>query len=137
VIADTHIQLKALAAARFVIAQDLFSSCEPCYKSKISGGVQVVRRTPNDVSSFLQNTGIKKAFIQSRLAPQENSKTAILAEHSRVKAIQEICDGDDTVPVGAMGTVVHVIKGGVGYDVEFTTPKHVIVSAGRDELSLA
>jgi hypothetical protein len=41
------------------------------------------------------------------------------------------------VPAGATGTVVHVIKGGVGYDVEFIAPKHVVISARRDELAPA
>jgi hypothetical protein len=38
-----------------------------------------------------------------------------------------IHEGDETVPAGATGTVVHVIKGGGGYDVEFTAPKHVVI----------
>jgi hypothetical protein len=58
-----------------------------------------------------------------------------LAEHSMVRAVREIHEGDETVPAGATGTIVHVIKGGVGYDVEFTAPKHVVISAGRDELA--
>jgi hypothetical protein len=62
---------------------------------------------------------------------------AVLAEHSRVRAVREIHEGDETVPAGATGTIVHVIKGGVGYDVEFTAPKHVVISAGRDELAPA
>jgi hypothetical protein len=54
-----------------------------------------------------------------------------------VRAVREIHEGDETVPAGATGTIVHVIKGGVGYDVEFTAPKHVVISAGRDELAPA
>jgi hypothetical protein len=42
-------------------------------------------------------------------------------------AVREIHEGDETVPAGATGTVVHVIKGGGGYDVEFTAPKHVVI----------
>ena len=63
-------------------------------------------------------------------------KPAVLAEHARVKAVSRIDERDESVPA-ITGTVVHVIRGGVGYDVEFTLPRHVVISATRDELALA
>ena len=65
------------------------------------------------------------------------SEPVVLLEHTRVKALREIEEHGERVPAGATGTIVHVIKGGVGYDVEFTAPKHVIISAARDELAVA
>jgi hypothetical protein len=103
----------------------------------------VVRRTPKDVSSFALSTGTKGTFSLMRSvghlrdAAAKIRGAAVLAEHSRVRAVREIHEGDETVPAGATGTIVHVIKGGVGYDVEFTAPKHVVISAGRDELAPA
>jgi hypothetical protein len=103
----------------------------------------VVRRTPKDVSSFALSTGPKGTFSLMRSvghlrdAAAKIRGAAVLVEHSRVMAVREIHEGDETVPAGATGTVVHVIKGGGGYDVEFTAPKHVVISAGRDELAPA
>ncbi len=103
----------------------------------------MVRRTPKDVSSFALSTGTKGTFSLMRSvghlrdAAAKIRGAAVLAEHSRVRAVREIHEGDETVPAGATGTIVHVIKGGVGYDVEFTAPKHVVISAGRDELAPA
>lgn len=65
------------------------------------------------------------------------SEPPALPEHARVRAVKDIHEGDESVPAGATGTVVHVIKGGVGYDVEFTSPKHVIISALPSELAPA
>jgi len=58
-------------------------------------------------------------------------------EHARVRAVTEIREGDQLVPAGASGTVVHVFKDGAGYDVEFTAPVHVVISALRRELAPA
>ena len=58
----------------------------------------------------------------------------MLTEHSRVRALRDIHDGGESIPAGATGTIVHVIKSGVGYDVEFISPKHVVISAARSEL---
>jgi hypothetical protein len=57
-----------------------------------------------------------------------------ISEHARVRAIKEIREGAAVVPIGAIGTVVHVIKGGIGYDVEFISPLHTVISASRSEL---
>lgn len=73
--------------------------------------------------------GLKKIFTRRMVA--------VLPEHARVRATCSIQDGDESVPAGATGTIVHVIRGGVGYDVEFTSPKHVVVSAARSELAPA
>jgi hypothetical protein len=103
----------------------------------------VVRRTPKDVSSFALSTGTKGTFSPMRSvghlrdAAAKIRGAAVLAEHSRVMAVREIHEGDELVPAGSTGTIIHVIKGGVGYDVEFTSPKHVVISAGRDELAPA
>lgn len=60
-----------------------------------------------------------------------------LAEHSRVVAVREITEDMTIIPAGAVGTVINIIRGGVGYDVEFTTPIHAIVAAERAELKPA
>jgi hypothetical protein len=57
-----------------------------------------------------------------------------LPEHSRVRSTVNIHDAEETVPLGAEGTIINVIRGGIGYIVEFTKPAHKIVSARRDEL---
>jgi len=61
----------------------------------------------------------------------------IFPEHARVRAVTEIHEGDEIVPAGATGTIVHVIEGGIGYDVELTSPKHIVLSASRSELEPA
>lgn len=76
---------------------------------------------------FSTPRGIAAAAAEPRLIP----------EHACVRAVKDIREGDKVVPAGATGTVVHVIKGGVGYDVEFKSPKHVIISAARSELAPA
>jgi hypothetical protein len=58
-------------------------------------------------------------------------------EYSLVRALREIREGAHSVPAGAIGTIVHVIRGGVGYQVEFTEPKHLAISARPSELGRA
>ena len=79
--------------------------------------------------------GMMSALRKMTAAPA--SEPPAISEHARVRAVKDIHEGDESVPAGATGTVVHVIKGGVGYDVEFTSPKHVIISASRSELAPA
>ena len=43
------------------------------------------------------------------------------------------CDGK-VLPEGTRGAVVHVYKGGVGYEVEFGEPFHCVVTVGRDDI---
>ena len=57
-----------------------------------------------------------------------------IKEFSLVKAISEIREGDKSVPVGATGTIVDVLLGGIGYQVEFTEPKHLVISVTRFEI---
>ncbi len=103
----------------------------------------MARRTPKDASSFRLSTGLKTSFSGIRSAGRvKNAKARAadglpLPELSLVRAVREIREGDETVPAGATGTIVHVIKGGIGYDVEFTAPKHVVISAGPDEIAPA
>lgn len=56
-------------------------------------------------------------------------------EHSRVKALHDIRDGEELILAGSIGTIVHVMKNGLGYEVEFTEPKHAVVGAGRRDLA--
>jgi hypothetical protein len=63
-----------------------------------------------------------------------SAESQAFQEHSLVRAAKEIRDGDKIVPRGSSGTIVHIIEGGVGFDVEFTSPEHVIISAHRSEL---
>jgi hypothetical protein len=55
-------------------------------------------------------------------------------EHSLVRARCEIREGGDSIPAGATGTIVHVIGGGIGYQVEFTMPRRLVISALPSEL---
>jgi hypothetical protein len=102
-----------------------------------------VVRPPKGTMGFMISSGRGRSLLPSRTAEQVQAASAkrrsavVLAEHSRVKAVREIHEGDETVPAGATGTIVHVIKGGVGYDVEFTVPRHIVISAARDELAPA
>jgi len=81
----------------------------------------------------------RRALIAKRIwsARAAVDATAALIEHTRVKALRAIEEHGESVPPGATGTIVHVIKGGAGYDVEFTSPRHVVISATRDELAPA
>lgn len=60
-----------------------------------------------------------------------------MQEHSRVRALHDIRVDEELVPAGATGTIVHVIimKDGFGYDVEFTSPKHVFIAAAQSEIA--
>jgi hypothetical protein len=77
--------------------------------------------------------GLRDIF--TRLIPAVSKPP--FAEHSRVKAVRDICEGGETVSAGSTGTIVHVIHGGRGYDVEFTWPKRVVISALPSELDVA
>lgn len=57
-----------------------------------------------------------------------------IKEFSLVRAVKEIREGDKSVPAGTIGTVVDVLLGGIGYQVEFTEPKHLVISATRFEI---
>jgi hypothetical protein len=72
--------------------------------------------------------GLKEVFTR-----MISAASPLLPEHSRVRALCDIRDGGESIPAGATGTIVHVIKD-VGYDVEFTSPKHVVISATSSEL---
>src|SRR5208337_1866124 len=82
----------------------------------ICEGFHVVRRTPKDVSSFALSTGTKGTFSLMRSvghlrdAAAKIRGAAVLAEHSRVMAVREIHEGDELVPAGSTGTIIHVIK---------------------------
>jgi hypothetical protein len=76
--------------------------------------------------------GLMRIFTQ-----RISAAPLVLPEHSRVRAVRDIREGSESVPAGATGTIVHIVKGGIGYDVEFTSPKHVVISANRSELALA
>jgi hypothetical protein len=60
-----------------------------------------------------------------------------LAEFARVRARHEIRERGQLVPLGAVGTIVHVYEGGATFEVEFTSPVHAVVGADRDALELA
>lgn len=67
-----------------------------------------------------------------------------LAEYSMVRARCLITEGGESVPAGARGAIVHVVKRKigpincvVGYVVEFVSPRHVVISARRSQLTPA
>lgn len=68
------------------------------------------------------------------LPPSKRKPSLLFKEYSLVKARREIREGAHSVPAGATGTIVHVIRGGAGYQVEFTAPKHLVISALPSEL---
>jgi hypothetical protein len=49
-----------------------------------------------------------------RGAAVPSAELPALHEHSLVRAAKEIRDGDQVVPQGASGTIIHMINGGVG-----------------------
>jgi len=62
------------------------------------------------------------------------------AEFTRVKALKEIREGTDIAPAGSVGTIVDIVRGVrgvVGYIVEFTSPRHVVVSVRPSEIAAA
>jgi hypothetical protein len=69
------------------------------------------------------------------VARSVGAEPAVFVEHAMVVAVRDIVDNGECVPVGATGTVVQVVRGGIGYAVEFTSPRHVVVSAAREELA--
>jgi hypothetical protein len=60
-----------------------------------------------------------------------------ISELTRVVAVRDIHEGRDTVPAGATGTVVFVYEDGAGYEIEFTSPFHTVISARRDAIRRA
>jgi hypothetical protein len=89
--------------------------------------------TVTKLSHFMGlSDGLKEIFTR-----KVSAAPPLLPEHSRVRALRDIRDGDESIPAGATGTIVHVIKDGVGYDVEFTSPKHVVISAACSEVAPA
>lgn len=68
---------------------------------------------------------------------QVPAKPSVIPEFSSVRALAEIREGRDVIPVGATGTVVDVVKGGAGYFVEFTKPVHAVVAVRKDQMSIA
>ncbi len=71
----------------------------------------------------------KRATPSKKVGP-----APLFKEYSLVKARRDIHEGAHSVPAGAIGTIVHVVRGGVGYQVEFTAPKHLVISARPSEL---
>jgi len=67
-------------------------------------------------------------------APSKRKPSPLFKEYSLVKARREIREGAHSVPAGAIGTIVDVVRGGEGYQVEFTEPKHLVISARPTEL---
>ncbi len=59
----------------------------------------------------------------------------LLSEHSRVRAVDVIRDGVRVAAEGSTGTIVRIYGGGQVYEVEFTSPEHVVVFASRKQLS--
>lgn len=62
----------------------------------------------------------------------KTAPSAALPEHSLVRAVKEIHDCGNVVPVGSTGAIIDVFK--EGYTIEFTKPEHIIASASRDAI---
>ena len=61
---------------------------------------------------------------------------AELKELSLVFAVNDIRDGSEFVAEGSTGTIVFVHGGGAAYQVEFTSPRHSIVFARREDIGM-
>ncbi len=83
-------------------------------------------KSPSEEPKARGRSGIATLF-KKRAAPR-------FKEHTLVRALREIREGTDSIPAGATGTIVHVLGGGVGYQVEFTAPKHLVISARPSDL---
>ena len=57
------------------------------------------------------------------------------AELSRVAVVRALHQGDDIVPEGAVGTIVHVYAEGEAFEVEFSTPAGTVILAKRGDVS--
>lgn len=75
--------------------------------------------------------------VRRRVSHAPNSAAHALPELSSVVTVHEIREGSKVVPKGSKGAIVFVHEGGAGYEVEFTEPVHLVISASRDDLDLA
>ena len=69
--------------------------------------------------------------------PLKRKPVPLFKEYSRVGRYAKSAKATMSVPAGATGTIVHVVRGGVGYQVEFTAPKHLVISARPSDLGRA
>lgn len=88
-------------------------------------------------TDLVKSIGAEVTSTPRRSVAVDSVDATIFPEHARVRAVTEIHEGDEYVPAGATGTIVHIIAGGIGYDVEFTSPKRIVLSASRSELEPA
>lgn len=57
-------------------------------------------------------------------------KMLFFPEFTMVKLRADVC----SMPVGAVGTIIHIHTGGEAYVVEFTTPYHDIITVKKENL---
>ena len=67
-----------------------------------------------------------RVFTTDRAPPQP------LVELARVKTRRALRQGEDAVPAGALGTIVHVYEQGQAFEVEFSTQQVVLTALGSD-----
>jgi type I restriction enzyme, R subunit len=69
-------------------------------------------------------------MVPSALPVEEapSSERRKLSELSRVRLVQDISDGAEVIPADSTGTVVHIYQDGEGLEVEFTTPRHAVLT---------
>lgn len=59
-------------------------------------------------------------------------RPARLGEYDRVRLTAGLSDQGKTYPAGSTGTVVHVHRGGVAFEVEITAPMHGVVTVAAN-----
>lgn len=90
------------------------------------------------ISHFmLIGSGVKDLIKRTVPAAPPPPDKPRFSELSSVIAIKEIHEGGRTVRPGARGVILFAHDAGVGYEVEFVEPEHLVISASPDELELA
>lgn len=90
----------------------------------------------SDLRKFIDTVSEAGAMpIGFERGPNKSFQASVLPELSCVRAVKEIRDSGQVVSEGSVGAIVDVSKTNGWYTIEFTSPKHAIVTAKRDEIS--
>lgn len=76
------------------------------------------------------------AVLSVSVSHASNAPASSFAELSVVRLVHPVKEGRRTIPAGALGTIVHAYSDGVGYEVEFSSPFHAIVTLEAGDLTV-
>ena len=76
------------------------------------------------------------AALSVSLSHSSDTPASGFTELSVVRLVHPVKEGRRTLPAGAAGTVVHAYSDGVGYEVEFSSPFHAIVTLEAGDLTV-